>query len=112
TLAGKRRLEDLWGSGPNDLWAVGSEAPNVSIMHWDGATWSDGPSAIPVRGMLRQVWGSGPNDVWAIGEANAAFVEGVLGTGGTGGLLMHWDGSFWQAVATPDATDALFAIWG
>ena len=30
-------LEDVWGTGPDDLWVVGTEG---AILHWDGTDWN------------------------------------------------------------------------
>ena len=29
-------LTSIWGSGPNDIWVVGTEG---TVMHWDGTSW-------------------------------------------------------------------------
>jgi hypothetical protein len=60
-------LTGVWGSGPNDVWAVGAgyRGQGCIITHWNGWTWSPGNSRH--EGGLWGVWGSGPNDVWAVG---------------------------------------------
>jgi hypothetical protein len=74
----------LWGSGPDDVWAVGEA---MTILHWDGTTWT--PTTLPTvdpalaESPLRAVWGSGPADVWAHGQ-----------------VLLHFDGSVWSTVST------------
>ena len=75
-------LGGAWGSGSNDVWAVGGAG---SIVHWDGTTWSVVESGTTRD--LNGVWGTGPSDVWAVGS---------------GGIL-HWNGSVWSpgSVATP-----------
>ncbi len=55
-------LSGVWGSGPSDVWAVGSRG---TILHWDGSRWDTSESGSRVA--LRAVWGSGPHDVWAVG---------------------------------------------
>jgi hypothetical protein len=76
TLAGPA-LRGVWGSGPNDVWAVGAN----SILHGDGTVWDATVESAP---LLRGVWGSGPNDVWAVGGAS----------------ILHWDGTAWDAAAS------------
>lgn len=58
--------------------------------------WSTVPApALPGYGaILRDVGGGGANDLWAVGE----YVD--AGIGHT--LILHWDGSSWQRVASPD----------
>jgi hypothetical protein len=55
-------LSSVWGSGSNDVWAVGS---NGVIVHWNGTAWAAVTS--PTTSSLSSVWGSGSNDVWAVG---------------------------------------------
>jgi hypothetical protein len=98
----------VWGSGPDDVWAVGgSSAPHSrgAIVHWDGARWSSSilPSteaSRPAPYSLSGVWGSGPSDVWAVGA----------------GAILHWDGGEWTTYAHPltgaDAASGLTGVWG
>ena len=66
-------VQNVWASGPNDLWVVGAILP-VSwtsqtgvIGHWDGEGW--------VRREAKDfgytaVWGTGPGDVWLSGDTD------------------------------------------
>lgn len=54
----------VWGSGPKDVWAIGSGG---TIAHYDGSAWVVTPTG--VKNTFRAVWGSGPNDVWAVSDA-------------------------------------------
>jgi hypothetical protein len=81
TNVANKALFGLWGSGPNDIWAVGSEG---AIIHWNGSAWSS--SASGTTGQLFDVWGSGPSDVWVVGRE---------------GILLHWDGSAWSPRSIP-----------
>jgi hypothetical protein len=77
-----RRLSGLWGSGPDDLWAVGAQGV---IRHWSGGeAWSI--VASPTTEDLNGVWGSRPDDVWAVGES---------------GTVIHWNGQAWSVVEIP-----------
>lgn len=95
-----RSLYGLWGSAPNDLWAVG-EIFDIStpsrhrglVLHWDGARWNHAP--VPAGPGLRAVWGAGANDVWAVG-----------------GVVLHWDGLAWARVEGVAGTSTLNGIWG
>src|SRR5262249_44238253 len=104
----------VWGSGPRDVWAVGSAEPNVLIFHWDGSTWSASPSAMQVPGSLDDVWGSGPNDVWAVGQVDTFTSSGSdWETGNLHGLLLHWDGTTWSRVVVPGGERGLLTgVWG
>ena len=53
-------LSGIWGSGPNDIWAVGG------VVHWNGSAWA-AVSSGTTRGMSG-IWGSGPDDLWAVGD--------------------------------------------
>jgi hypothetical protein len=94
----------VWGSGPNDVWAVAS----AGMIHWDGRTWSSAvpQPSVPVRGLSLQVsglWGTGPDDVWAVGlDVNQR-------------AIFHWDGKAWTTVlrgGTADDRSFLSAVWG
>ncbi len=84
-------LEAIWGSGPDDVWAVGWFG---TIMHWDGTTWTRFESG--TQWPLFGIWGSGPNDVWAVGRY---------------GTVLHWDGASWSAVPS-NTTSELVGVWG
>ena len=55
-------LRGVWGSGPHDVWAVGTSG---AVVHWDGSAWASASSC--TTNDLRGVWGSGANNVWAVG---------------------------------------------
>jgi len=74
-------LIGVWGSGSDDVWAVGSSMSGGASMHWDGAAWSSVTNH--TGSALYGVWGSGPNDVWAVGQS---------------GTTIHWNGTAWSAV--------------
>jgi len=84
-------LRGLWGTGPNDVYAVGD-----SINHWDGTGWhmavpsSSGPSHASLRGPFFGVWGSGPDDVFVVGGS---------------GVIVHWDGNDWTDLASGEPWD-------
>jgi hypothetical protein len=99
------QIDGLWGSGANDVWAVGdvSTAGDLTqdpymdgglILHWNGLAWD--PTSSTGAGRLFGVWGSRSDDVWAVGE---------------GGDIVHWDGRAWSAPAGPPHV-VLDFIWG
>lgn len=98
----------MWGSGPNDVWAVGTvhdEFPATTyhavILHKDGPTWkpvslgSEATTAAP-----NLVAGSGPQSVWLADER-------------TGGVL-HFDGAAWKAstVGGVARSGSIAGVWG
>jgi len=91
-------LNAVWGSGPNDVWAVGDAG---AVRRWMGATptrWQVVP--VPTDHDLTGVWGSGPNDIWVVGDH---------------GTILHFDGASWtQPVAAfqPGLEPPLRAVWG
>lgn len=91
----------------NDVWAVGWYFPaggNFSqtlTEHWDGSAWHVVPSPnSPKRpwSVLTSVSGSASNDVWAVGSGT----NGPLHHQHSVTLAMHWDGSAWTVVPTPN----------
>jgi len=71
-------LNALWGSAPNDVWAVGDSG---AIIHRTGSDWNVSRSNVIVP--LRGIWGSAADDVWVVGD---------------GGVILNWDGQSWQQV--------------
>jgi hypothetical protein len=91
-------LDGVWGSGPNDVWAVGQHG---TIRHGsrESSTWSSMGSS--TESDLHAVWGSGPNDVWAVGDD---------------GAIVHFDGTAWTraTLGLPQGDQAphLLGVWG
>ena len=84
-------LRTIWGSGPNDVWAIGSTSgvttPSV-LVRWDGVRWS----LVTHGGLptLTAIDGSGAANVWLLSMNN------------TNTLLQRWNGAaFSPAPALP-----------
>lgn len=79
----------MWGTGPADVWAVGTEG---TLAHFDGVGWSAVPS-----GTTSDLYGlgSGPSDVWAVGGRD----------------VLHWVGTGWTKKEN-GANDGLSSVWG
>jgi hypothetical protein len=90
-------LTAMWGSGPEDVWAVGARQmptePGCSqcpatigvAWHWDGQQWTrvyEGP-----RRHLRSVFGTSPSNVWALD-----FLSG----GSNRATALRWNGSTFE----------------
>ena len=100
--------------GPNNAWAVGTYYSSNAdrfyrtlILHWDGTAWSIVPSPNPgfQNDGLYAVTALGANNVWAVGYQ-------VGGTGYAGTLAVHWDGSTWSAVPSPNGAAGHNYLWG
>jgi hypothetical protein len=84
----------VWGTGEDDLWAVGGREGQSLVFHNDGTGWSsvDVGSSAP----LWFVYGFGSDDVYALGER---------------GTILHYDGQDWRRIAS--GTEApLYGLWG
>jgi len=111
-------LSSVWGSGPNDVWSVGSACTYwgdyagygstngvdcyESILHFDGTSWTASPSR---PGALSGVWGRNACDVWAVGQ------------GPINPRVLHWDCTRWSDVTPPTVTSTLprgglSTVWG
>jgi photosystem II stability/assembly factor-like uncharacterized protein len=92
-----KALHGVYGSGANDVLAVGDDDVRVQ---WDGGTWG-----IPASGfgdvILESIWGSASNDIWAAGA---------------GGTIVHWNGTAWFIVESSETTGLtdvfLNHVWG
>jgi hypothetical protein len=102
----------LYGVDANSAtsaWAVGNECdffacpyPGVStgtlILHWNGKTWSKVSSPNPgeFNNVLFGVSAVTPDDAWAVGDTSATSPGGVQS------LVVHWNGTKWSRVASPN----------
>ncbi len=91
-------IEDVWASGPNDVWMVG-DAPVASgglrgiVLHYDGKKISE--RLIPPSPTLNGVGGSSSNDVWVVGDK---------------GTILHYMTGTWKKRPSP-TTEILFDVW-
>ena len=93
--------DDIWAVGVfNRHQGQGGGSPNLTLTeHWDGTTWSwvpspNDPSAY--ESALHAVGGTGPDDVWAVGSFSYDVESGPAT------IALHWNGSKWAEVETPD----------
>ena len=93
-------LFGMASTSANDIWAVGSFADAAGagfnlFEHWDGTAWTATTIQAPPTGeALLGVSADATNDAWAVGFKGA--------NGQT--FAMHWNGSEWAEVATPNVT--------
>lgn len=91
-------LWGVWGSSPDDVWAVGGSDRPV-IVRYDGTSWSS--VEVPTLAhdnvnSLFKVWGTGPEHVFIVGE---------------NGTILHWDGEQLRD-QSPETRKDLISVWG
>jgi hypothetical protein len=101
-------VSSLSAPSATDMWAIGgyytTQRANNLAWHWDGTRWTvmTTPSpGVPIIGVsgLTGVDAFSPADVWAVGYAatkNCAYncIDQTV--------AVHWNGTKWTRVATPD----------
>src|SRR5262249_41742758 len=99
-------LDGVTAVSPTDAWAVGSYCTTSScavqdtlLLHWNGAHWAKVPSPNlgPITNGLSGVTATSPTDVWVAGSYCAPQCEGHVHT-----LILHWNGTAWTTVTSPD----------
>jgi hypothetical protein len=101
--ASENFLEGVSAASASDVWAVGKHDDGLGfqtvIEHWDGTSWSKVASPDPggpgVNNELTGVTALSATDAWAVGF----YVKG----GAYRTLILHWAGSTWTAVSSPNA---------
>jgi photosystem II stability/assembly factor-like uncharacterized protein len=75
-------LFDIWGSGPDDVYAVGEKA---TILHYDGQAWAKLrlPASSSTSADLFSVWGTDPDNVYVVG-AGGTILRRFRPSGGEG----------------------------
>jgi hypothetical protein len=101
------------GTGPDDVWAVGSTFRTTGTggrwetlaIHWDGEAWSRVPSPSP---------GSSDNDLEdVLVSTSGTWAVGQYSNGGVSDrtpLVMRWNGEAWTQVDGPDLRAQFGAI--
>jgi hypothetical protein len=103
-------LSDVAARSSSDVWAVGSffraSGTHNLIMHWDGAGWSqvDAPSPGLEDNNLEAVIALSADDAWAVGDAADSGVSSRKP------VVLHWDGSAWSVVPSPDLSGQLNSV--
>ncbi len=131
-------LSAVWGSGPTDVYAVGTKGYACLILHTTGdGHWTE--QSTGVNGGLYTVWGSGPHDVYVGGFGDTLLhstgdgvwtrqtipAVGPLQIWGTGagdlyftyanssGVVYHSTGNgTWSAMTIGDSSSILMTMWG
>jgi hypothetical protein len=131
-------LTAAWGSGRDDVWAVGQAG---AVLHWDGVTWSFVDAG--VTDDLTAVWGTSPYEVWVAGGPSArrwdgkawtsidsglaalpsfGGIDGLWGTAPNdiwgianvpGSVILHYDGQAWKdTFHTIPQNGGITQVWG
>ena len=95
-------LYGVRSTSASSAWAVGSAfngtADKTLIVHWDGSAWKQvktpNPGGATQNNDLNAVAATSAADAWAAGEYDTGA--------GTRTLALHWDGSAWTQVTTPN----------
>jgi hypothetical protein len=101
------RLGSVTVINANDIWAVGNTGfglSNLSTLteHWNGSSWNvvPSPNGSFAVNFLADVDGVASNDVWAVGYSwNGSTSNNQART-----LILHWNGSNWSVVPSPNTT--------
>lgn len=134
------RINGIWATAANDVWAVGTMA---SVLHFDGQAWSRiSASTFPVPSdtIFNAVWASSSTDVWVVGNlgrilhyngkdwtlstggptrtltaisgvsASHVWVVGLAASTTTQGEFWHYDGTRWNQI-NPFGNGSLYAVW-
>jgi hypothetical protein len=89
----RRQAFKVWGSGPTDVWVVGTFG---MAMHYDGATWTDiRPEPVNATTTLTTISGCGTDLAYAVGGFGNALVG-------------RWDGAAWSDDSPPPQAIAPF----
>src|SRR5262245_47323265 len=96
---------DVWAVGIYDLFGLGDY--RTMTMHWDSSAWSLMPSPNPgtAHDYIFGATSSG-SDVWAVGMFNNTCGQPDRT------LTLHWNGSAWSQVASPNAGTSTNLLWG
>lgn len=85
------------GSPPLDAGCDAADPScTTSVVTCDRVAWCTPTTSSPVVHSLLAIWGSAANDVWTVG---------------TGGTILHFDGTSWESTQT-DLKNTFYGVWG
>jgi hypothetical protein len=86
-------LTGIWGSGPEQIWAVGQKS---TLCRWNGTAWIKQPDLQGrySEGNLTHIWGTSTQSAWILSDAD---------------YLYHFQGSTWDELPCPGS---LRSGWG
>ncbi|MBA3552435.1 MAG: hypothetical protein H0W27_06160 [Actinobacteria bacterium] len=108
------RLAGVSAASTTDAWAVGSYRSDATheyvpmTLHWDGTVWSrvNGPNDVSTDDYLSGVSALSATDAWAVGQSFDPL------TGEYDTLILHWDGTSWSQVESPNPSSTLNELNG
>ncbi|MFF2509481.1 hypothetical protein ACFVTY_39895 [Streptomyces sp. NPDC058067] len=92
-------VADFEAAGPDDIWTLDQPLEGrPSARHWDGSRWT----TTRLRYAASDLAIAGPDDVWAVGSRSTGpGTELGFGESYNQPVTMHWDGTSWKSVETP-----------
>lgn len=96
-------MTDVWGSSPDNIWAVGWIKDGTwgsNIIHYDGNKWD--PFEY-YEADLHGIFGLNENEIWAVGSNLILTVFDAL--------IAHYDGTEWKTVHVDYGTSTLTNVW-
>jgi hypothetical protein len=89
-------LDGVVATSPSNAWAVGDDASNTLIVHWNGSAWKKvpAPNPDPRNDSLTSISAVSASDIWAVGNT------------GFNALVVHWNGKAWRRVSAPHSLDS------
>jgi hypothetical protein len=110
--SGPQLLADS-GDSATDAWTAGVYfSPTTSSFrtlaeHWNGSSWTLTPTPNPLANQqLNGVAAISPANAWAVGFANNS------GWATNRTMIVHWNGTLWTNVASPNPTAGEDELWG
>jgi hypothetical protein len=123
-------LYGVWGSSATDVVAVGYGG---DILHYDGSRWTSVREGMDGGDVWWDIWGTPDGEYFAVGSGVLHFSEGgwsrmktpeghffgVWGSSGSdvfavgsGGVIIHYDGTAWSRMESPPRDGDLIGVWG
>lgn len=96
-ISGYGRLNCVWGTSPDNVYAAGGLHTPATIYHYNGTQWQLEYNG--TEGNLPGLWGSSPTDIYAVGGHPSAEV-------------IHWDGNNWTPMSSLPMSYSMYEIWG
>jgi hypothetical protein len=84
-------LDGVVATSATNAWAVGDDAGNTLIVHWNGKAWKKvaAPNPDPKNDTLVTMAAVSASDIWSVGNL------------GGNALVVHWNGRAWRLVRNP-----------
>jgi hypothetical protein len=107
-----RHFRDVMGTGPDDIYAVGTCG---LLLHFDGELWAE--IDLGVEDNLNAIWAIAPNDIWIGGKRHYSEDDecsgGITDAYDAGmGIIYHFDGTSWQVAFEREGESQIESMWG